>query len=105
MGVTEEKEKIVVTDGVLEICDYMGLDPYVLISEGTLLIACRPHKADTVVEALAKKKIKTSVAGELTESKKGMVLIEKGNKKRLVHPIVDPFWRYFCGALEKNSTK
>jgi len=103
LGIIVEKEKIVVTDGVLEICDYMGIDPYASISEGSLLITCRPHKAAAVVQALAKKKIKASVVGELTDSKKGMVLIEKGKKKKLVHPIVDPFWRAFYGALEKNS--
>ncbi len=105
LGVTVEKEKIVVTDCVPEICDYMGIDPYASISEGTLIITCRPHKAETVVAALTKKKIKTSVVGELTDARKGMVLIEKGKKKKLVHPIVDPFWRAFYGALEKNAAK
>jgi hypothetical protein len=30
-----------------------------------------------------------------------MVLIERGKEKRLEHPIVDPFWKAFYGALEK----
>ncbi|MDD5190245.1 MAG: AIR synthase family protein [Dehalococcoidales bacterium] len=105
LGVTVEKEKIVVTAGVNEICDYMGIDPYASISEGTLIITCRPHKADAVVKALTKKNIKSSIVGELTDAKNGMVLVEKGKKKKLVHPIVDPFWRAFYGALEKNKAR
>jgi len=30
-----------------------------------------------------------------------MVLVEKGKEKELKHPIVDPFWRAFYGALER----
>lgn len=102
-GVTVEKEKIVIADGVAEICDYMGIDPYASISEGTLIIACRPHKAEAVVKALSGKGIASSVVGELTGAEKGMVLIEQGKKKKLEHPIVDPFWRAFYNALEKNA--
>jgi len=105
LGVTVEKEKIVVTEGVNEICDYMGIDPYASISEGTLIITCRPHKAVAVVELLTKKGIKASVVGELTEAKKGMNLIEKGKRKKLVHPIVDPFWRAFYSVLEASAKK
>ncbi len=96
-----EKEKIVMEKYVPEICRYFGIDPYASISEGTLIIACREHKAQKVVDALAQKNIKSSIVGELTEPSKGMVLVENGREKKLEHPIVDPFWRAFYGALEK----
>jgi hydrogenase maturation factor len=101
LGVRIEKEKIVVEDGVTEICRYFGIDPYASISEGTLIIACRPHKAADVVQALASRSIKSSVAGELTDKHKGMVLVEGGQDKKLEHPIVDPFWKAFYDALAK----
>jgi hydrogenase expression/formation protein HypE len=41
--------------------------------------------------------------GELTPKEKGMVLVEKGKEKMLEHPIVDPFWRAFYGALAKYT--
>jgi len=102
LGVRIEKERMAVEDCVEEICNYFDIDPYASISEGTLIIACRQHKAGEVVEALAQKGIKSSIAGELTEPGEGMVLVEGGNEKRLEHPIVDPFWRAFYGALEKR---
>ena len=101
LGAKIEKEKIIVEDGVTEVCRYFGIDPYASISEGTLIIACKAHKAADVVKALSRKGIKSSVVGELTEPEKGMVLVEKGQEKKLEHPIVDPFWRAFYGALEK----
>ena len=34
-----------------------------------------------------------------------MILVENGRKRKLKHPIVDPFWRAFYGALEKQGAK
>ena len=103
LGIRVEKEKIVVEDCVKEICQYFGIDPYASISEGTLIISCRPYKAEAVVKALAKKGIKSSIVGELIEASKGMILIEDGKEKNLKHPIVDPFWRAFYGAMQKAA--
>ncbi len=104
LGVRVEKEQIVVEDTVPEICRFFGIDPYASISEGTLIIACRPAKAWGVVEALTGKGIKASVVGELTTREKGMVLVEKGREKKLEHPIVDPFWRAFYNALKEYKS-
>jgi len=104
LGVRIEKEQIVVEDCIVEICGYFGIDPYASISEGTLIIACRQHKAREVVEALSQKGISSSIVGELTEPAKGMILVEGGREKKLEHPIVDPFWQAFYNALEKYSS-
>ena len=101
LGARVEKEKIIVEEGVPEVCRFFGIDPYASISEGTLIIACKARKADEIVAALAGKGIGSSVVGELTAPGKGMVLVEKGARKNLEHPIVDPFWRAFYDALKK----
>ena len=104
-GVRVEKEKIVVEDCVEEICGYFGIDPYASISEGTLIIACREHKASEIVKTLSGKGIRSSVVGELTEPENGMTLVESEREKKLEHPIVDPFWNAFYGAIEKYKSE
>ena len=104
LGVRIEKEQIVVEECIVEVCNYFSIDPYASISEGTLIIACRQHKAEEVVAALSQKGIKSSIVGELTEPEKGMVLVEGGKEKKLEHPIVDPFWQAFYNALEKYGS-
>lgn len=101
LGARIEKDKIIVEESVAEVCKMFGIDPYASISEGSLIITCRPQKADEIVKALAKKKIKSSIVGELAKQEKGMILVENGEEKKLVHPIVDPFWRAFYSAGEK----
>jgi len=103
LGVRVDKDKIVVEDCVPEICRLFDIDPYAAISEGTLVIACRPHKATEIVNALSEKGIPSSVCGELTDPSKGMLLVEGGKEKALVHPLVDPFWRAFYDASERIS--
>jgi len=104
LGVRVEKERIVVEDCVTEICRYFGIDPYASISEGTLIIACKDHKAEKVVKALSRKGIKSSIVGELINPKHGMILVENGKERKLKHPVVDPFWQAFYNAL-KNTPK
>ena len=104
LGVRVDKDSIVVEDHVVEICRYFDIDPYAAISEGTLIIASREHQARRIVEVLSQKGIPSSIVGELTESAEGMVLLEGGREKKLEHPIVDPFWRAFYDALEKNKS-
>ena len=100
LGMRVEKERIVVENCVTEICRYFGIDPYASISEGTLIIACKEHKAESVVKALARKGIKSSIVGELVNPEQGMILVEKGKEKKLEHPVVDPFWQAFYNALK-----
>ncbi len=104
LGVRVEKDKIVVEDCVPEICRYFGIDPYASISEGTLILTCRAHRADEIVEALHKRDIKASVVGELTRPEQGLILIQNGRETKLEHPIVDPFWKAFYTALEIGKT-
>jgi hydrogenase expression/formation protein HypE len=104
LGVRIDQDLIVMEDCVPEICDYFKIDPYSSISEGTLLLTCRAHAADNIVKALHNKGIKSSVVGELTSPEKGMIKVKGGKESKLVHPIVDPFWNAFYGALENIKT-
>ena len=103
LGVRIEMESIVVEDCVPDICKYFGIDPYASISEGTLIISCREHKAGDILKALHRKGIKASIVGEFTEPRLRMVLVRGGKEEKLEHPIVDPFWRAFYQAIEKYS--
>ena len=101
LGARIDKHKIVVEDCVPEICRLFNIDPYKSISEGTLIVTCRPHKAEDLVETLDRRGIKASAVGELIAAKHGMLLHENGKEQPLEHPHVDPFWHAFYNALQR----
>ena len=103
VGMRIEKKRIPIEECVEEICEYFSIDPYASISEGTLIIACREHKAQEIVTALSQKGITTSIVGELINPEHGIILVEEGRERKLEHPIVDPFWQAFYNALKKHS--
>jgi hydrogenase expression/formation protein HypE len=105
LGIRIEKERIVLEDCVKEICNLFSIDPYASISEGTLIIACREHRAQEIVAALSQKGIPSSIVGQLINPKHGMILVEEGKEKKLQHPLVDPFWAAFYSALKKYAPK
>ncbi len=102
IGIIVDKEKIIVQDVVGKVCELFGMDPYSSISEGTLIITCRPHKASEVIQRLNDKGILASIVGEVVSKEKGMHYFENGKEHELVHPKVDPFWVAFGKAASEG---
>jgi hydrogenase expression/formation protein HypE len=101
VGMMVDKENIIVEDVVQKICDLFEIDPFSSISEGTLIIACRPHKANEVLKRLYDKGISASMVGEIVEKEKGMQVFEGSKLYPLRHPEVDPFWAAFGKAASQ----
>ena len=97
-GVRVVKERIPVMPCVREICDLYGIDPYKSISEGTLIVMCRPNKTNHVLAALRRRHIPCAAIGEVTRRKR--VIVENDREIPLVHPVVDPFWAAYFGAIK-----
>lgn len=101
VGMVIDHEKIILQDLVKKVCELFGIDPYCSISEGTLILTCRPQKAGAVVQRLADKGIAAGIIGEVVEKQKGILYTEKGRTRELQHPRVDPFWQAFGKAASE----
>ena len=98
VGVELETDCVPVQPGVREACDFFDIDPWISISEGTLLAAVDPDGVDSVLAALESEGIPAADAGEVVE---GSGLVVDGEPTD--HPGVDPFWGTFeeyLGELE-----
>ena len=95
VGMVIQKEEIIVEESIGKICELFNIDPYISISEGTLIVTCRPHKADEVLARLADKGIPASRIGETVPEADRMILCEGTREEPLLHPRVDPFWAAF----------
>ena len=103
VGMEINIEDIIIQDVVKKTCECFDIDPYISISEGTLLATVKEKKAKDAVSALNSEGIPASIVGEVTEKSKGMYLFEKGKKRKLEHPKVDPFWIRFEEYLQKTA--
>ncbi|GAA0663704.1 AIR synthase family protein [Natronoarchaeum mannanilyticum] len=96
VGIEIERDRIPIQPGVLDACEYFGIDPWVSISEGTLLAAVAPAGVDDVLDALESEGIPAAEVGEVAD---GSGLTVDG--ERVDHPGQDPFW----GAFEEHMEK
>ncbi|MBV0924084.1 AIR synthase family protein [Halomicroarcula limicola] len=90
VGIELETERVPMQPGVREACDFFGIDPWISISEGTLLAAVDPDGVEDVLAALESEGIPAADAGEVTEES-GLVV----DGEPTDHPGVDPFWGTF----------
>lgn len=103
VGMHIDRSKVLVRDEVRAVCDLFDMDPYAAISEGTLLLTCRPHKADAVISALKAEAIQASIVGEVLPQERGMSMSTPAGDQPLVHPRVDPFWAAFGKAMAEQQ--
>ncbi len=94
-GMRVDLDAIPVRPEVRAVCDHVGIDPYVSISEGSLIATVVPGRAGAFVDALADHGIDAAIVGEVTDPAAGRVLQEGGRERPLTHPGLDPFWSAF----------
>jgi hydrogenase expression/formation protein HypE len=94
-GMRVDLDAVPVRPEVRAVCGYVGIDPYVSISEGTLIATVDAGHARGYVAALADEGIDAAVVGEILESSAGRTLVSAGQERPLEHPGLDPFWAAF----------
>lgn len=99
-GMVIDQEAIPVRPEVRAICDLFDMDPYTASSEGTLILTCRPHRAQAALNRLSDAGVAASRIGEITPAEEGVRVVWDGVERRLEPPSVDPFWPAYRAALE-----
>ena len=92
VGMNIYLDDIVLQDEVKKTCECFDIDPYIAISEGTLLATAEKKRAQDIVNGLKSEGIPASIVGEATPKKEGIYIFKKNKRYRLEHPKADPFW-------------
>lgn len=101
-GLVVEQESIPILPESRAVCDLFKIDPYTASSEGTLLIACKAHRARAVIDSLEDAGILAVRVGELTPAEKGLRVVVNGAEHALEAPLDDPFWPAYAAALQEH---
>jgi len=100
-GITVYEERLFINKAVKEVTSLVNIDPWVSISEGTMVIVT--DRGEKVVEALKKEGIEAEIVGKVEEGR-GVTLVKKDlSKVKIERPAEDPFWRAFFDLAKKAS--
>ena len=95
LGIVVDHAAIPIRPEVRAVCDHVGIDPYIAISEGTLIATVVPGRAQAYVAALTGVGIDAAVVGEIKPLEAGRSIVTNGREAPLTHPGLDPFWGAF----------
>jgi hydrogenase maturation factor len=95
VGMRIDQAAIPVRPEVRAVCEHVGIDPYVSISEGTLICTVAADRAEAFVAALGDRSIDAALVGQVTDAASGTVLVTSEGERVLEHPGLDPFWGAF----------
>ncbi|CAK7086673.1 AIR synthase [Tissierella sp. P1] len=90
-GIEISEESIPIKDVTREIADIIGIDPYRLISSGSMLIIAEDEKVSVINEELNKVGIKVTTIGKIIEQ--GIILDKNGEKSIIEPPEADELYR------------
>jgi hydrogenase maturation factor len=95
VGLRVDLDAIPVRPEVRAVCDAVGIDPLISISEGTLIATVTPARAEEFVAVLSESSIDAAVVGEIRSPSDGSIATSGGADAELEHPGLDPFWEAF----------
>lgn len=82
VGIITDIQKIPIRQETIEVCEFYGINPYQLISSGSMLIGC--PKGNLLVEQLQEAGINAAVIGRAVEGNDRIVM--HGDEKRFLEP-------------------
>lgn len=100
VGLTVDLRAIPIRQETVEICELYGLNPYELISSGSMLIAAKD--GNRVLSALKENGIHAALIGVVTEGKE-RVLLNQGEKRFLTPPHTDEIYKVIESEKREND--
>lgn len=102
LGLELDLSNVSVADETREICRFFRIDPFTSLSEGTLIIASRPHRTARGLAKLQSAGISAQVIGTLTSKTRSAYATTKRGRVPLSYPKFDPYWKaYWKGTMRR----
>ena len=97
-----ELEKIHVSTESRSVCSAFGIDPLVTLSEGALLITCRPASTLRVLRKLVSGGIEARKIGSAVGRSPRLEVSQRGSTRGYVPPRFDPYWEVYAKGVKKG---
>jgi hydrogenase expression/formation protein HypE len=95
-------DDIPISDETKQLCKFFRIDPLVSLGEGSLVVACKPHRTSAVMGKLRSKGIDSTVVGRLSSKLRVVYAVTKEKRTALHYPTRDPYWLAYWRAVGKG---
>ncbi|MGH9919077.1 MAG: AIR synthase family protein [Nitrososphaerales archaeon] len=104
LPVVVRREAIHVPEEASAVCGAFGLDPLTTLSEGTLIVTCRPGGVEGLRAALAKARIDSYEIGRVGQrgQGRGLWVSSRGSKPRAHAPEPDRYWEAYADGVARQ---
>jgi hydrogenase maturation factor len=104
LPVVVKRERIHVPEEAAAVCRAFSLDPLTTLSEGTLIITCRPAVVRDLKATLAKKKVESYEIGNIGQrtQTRGLWVSYRGSKPEMLVPSADGYWAAYSDAVRRG---
>jgi hydrogenase maturation factor len=87
LGVKVYESKLLLAPETKEICEALDVDPFKLLSSGSLIIVVDPSKARDLIKALAETGVKARMIGEMTSNPSERLIIGRDGSVKTVDEV------------------
>jgi hydrogenase maturation factor len=102
LGVELDLDSIPLSQETDEVCRLFRIDPLTSLSEGSLIIACKPEKTSRLLNKLRLERIESEVIGRLTKGTRLAYATDRRGRQKLRYPKSDPYWKAYWSAIRKG---
>ncbi len=102
VGAEIEADAIPVSVEACQVSELFGIDPYVSLSEGTLVASITRERAEEALYRLRRLRITAAIVGRVVEKNHGMRIKQGRRKSTLRYPERDPYWEAYWRAVKKG---
>ena len=102
LGVELKLDSVPISQETEEICRLFRIDPFTSLSEGSLIIACKPDVTKGILSRLRSGGIKSQVIGRLVKRESGAYGAGRLGRRKLQYPRFDPYWKACWRATRKR---
>jgi hydrogenase expression/formation protein HypE len=104
LPVVVDRKKMKVSEETAAVCGAFGLDPLTTLSEGTLVITCRPWAVEDVMAALVKEGVASYEIGRIGPKgkRKGLWVASGSTKAEQNAPGQDGYWKAYSDAVGRG---
>ncbi len=104
LGVDVNLDSIPISQETEEICRLFKIDSLTSLSEGSLVLACKPDTTQSLLKRLNFERITCEVVGRLTKQKGVTLGTTKRGRIRIRYPKSDPYWRAYWRGKRRGWT-